>query len=246
MDLETRCDFCGKTPDFCLCESLPSIDHRTKVVILRHPQEQDEELGTAPLLAKALKNCVLRTGLSWPNLSAALYGKGEKPVMPPAPSDWGVLYFGSGPKMKPKTETGRLLALDRKGVPTELRPAGSRPLKGIIVIDGSWSQAKTLWWRNAWLLKVKRLVVMPKQKSLYGNLRREPKRECVSTLESTAIALAEIEQNAKIEQELLKSLRMLLDKVKAKRNPTQKKAATETPTVSDSSADSSSTDEPLY
>ena len=212
--LEPRCEFCQKTEELCLCESIQAIDHRTKVVILRHPQEQDHDLGTAPLLAKALKKSTLRTGLSWPNLNAAVYGKGEKPIPPAIPSEWGVLFFGSGPKLKQKENLARLIAVDKKGVPLEHVP----PLKGLIVLDGSWSQAKTLWWRNAWLLKLKRLIVVPKSKSLYGNLRREPKRECVSTLESAAITLSEIEKNPAIEQELLKPLKSLLEKVKAQKN----------------------------
>src|SRR5204862_7870678 len=27
-------------------------------------------------------------------------------------------------------------------------------LDGIVLLDGSWKEAKTLWWRNPWLLKL--------------------------------------------------------------------------------------------
>jgi DTW domain-containing protein YfiP len=64
------------------------------------------------------------------------------------------------------------------------------PICGIILLDGTWSQAKTMWWRNPWLLKTRRMHLIPKQKSLYGNIRKEPRPECVSTLEAAAETLS--------------------------------------------------------
>jgi len=69
----------------------------------------------------------------------------------------------------------------------EALPPGE--LEGIVVLDGTWAQAKTMWWRNAWLLKLKRLKLTPRRPSLYGRLRKEPRRECLSTIESIAEAL---------------------------------------------------------
>ena len=34
-------------------------------------------------------------------------------------------------------------------------------LDGIVLLDGSWKEAKTLWWRNPWLLKLHRIVLDP-------------------------------------------------------------------------------------
>jgi len=34
-------------------------------------------------------------------------------------------------------------------------------LEGIVALDGTWAQAKTMWWRNAWLLKLKRSGASP-------------------------------------------------------------------------------------
>ncbi len=56
-----------------------------------------------------------------------------------------------------------------------------RALEGIVVLDGTWSKAKTLWWRNPWLLKLKRVTLKPGQPSIYGRMRAEPRREFVST-----------------------------------------------------------------
>lgn len=51
------------------------------------------------------------------------------------------------------------------------------------------SQAKTLWWRNPWLLELARVSLVPREPSMYGKLRKEPRREWVSTLEAIADVL---------------------------------------------------------
>ncbi|MFZ9595596.1 MAG: DTW domain-containing protein, partial [Bdellovibrionia bacterium] len=75
-------------------------------------------------------------------------------------------------------------------------------LEGLVVLDGTWSQAKTLWWRNPWLLKLKRAVLVPQTRSLYRELRKEPRRECLSTLEAIGMSLVALGEPQETEQEL--------------------------------------------
>src|SRR5262249_54013222 len=141
-----------------------------------HPQEPDVDLGTAPLLARALPRCTVRVGLSWASLSAALHSEAD-------PKDWGVLYPLSLPKDVAPPPPGAVRVVDKKG------RRRKEPLAGIVALDGTWSQAKSLWWRNAWLLKLCRVLVTPKEPSIYGRLRKEPRTTHVSTLEAVADAL---------------------------------------------------------
>ena len=46
----------------------------------------------------------------------------------------------------------------------------------MVVLDGTWSQAKALWWRNAWMLKCQRVILGPAQPSRYGKLRKRAAR----------------------------------------------------------------------
>ena len=62
-----------------------------------------------------------------------------------------------------------------------------------MALDGNWAQAKALWWRNAWLTRLRRFVVVPDGPSLYGDLRREARPDAVSTLEAVALALSVLE-----------------------------------------------------
>jgi hypothetical protein len=87
-------------------------------------------------------------------------------------------------------------------------------LEGIVVLDGTWSKAKTLWWRNPWLLKLSRLTITPSEPSIYGRLRAEPKREYVSTLESVAAALTLCGEPAEIEAGLKRVFRTMVQRVR--------------------------------
>lgn len=183
----------------------PTVDNATHVLILQHPQEQDRVLGTARLLAETLAHVTLTVGLSWRNLGHAL-------KQPAEARDWGVLYLGSAQAAQQK---GALVSLDRKGEPLADQQAARTGLKGLVVLDGNWSQAKALWWRNPWLTKLRRFVVVPDGPSLYGDLRKEARPDAVSTLEAVALALSVLEGDAAVREKLLAPFRELLAKARA-------------------------------
>lgn len=201
------CPNCGKPQPLCVCAALTRIDSRIEVLVLRHPQEQDKALGTAGLLCRQLARATLRTGLSWPNLARAVGRDTDA-------GRWAVLYLGTA-KQAPSPELGPLVAVDRDGAPLADQAAGLQTIEGVILLDGNWSQAKALWWRNPWLLKCRRLMLLPPAPSLYGNLRREPRRESVSTLEAAALALAQLEGEPRLVETLTAPLRLLLRKYRA-------------------------------
>lgn len=205
------CPRCHKPADLCVCTGLEALPTRLEVLILQHPQEQDVELGSARLLALQLAKGRVRVGLSWPNLAKALGREAE-------PGRWAVLYMGPGDDVE-ATPKGEIRLLDRKGVTIAAAERDSviAGLEGIILLDGSWSQAKALWWRNAWLLKLRRLVIHPDFVSAYGVLRREPRRESVSTLEAGAFALSVLEGDAALLPRLTAPFHALVARYRATR-----------------------------
>ena len=203
------CPTCQKAPALCVCADSQPIENRIEVLILQHPQEQDVELGTARLTVAHLRHAALRVGLSWPSLAKAL-------GHPADPKDWGVLYLGSAKAAE--AAPGREVAvLSRKGNLHPENDARLESLKGIILLDGSWAQAKALWWRNAWLLKCQRIILGPRQPSRYGKLRREARSDAVSTLEAGALLLSHLEKRPEIGQALLASFDRLLARYTATR-----------------------------
>jgi DTW domain-containing protein YfiP len=65
------------------------------------------------------------------------------------------------------------------------------------------------------VLKGRRLALNPRAASLYGKLRREPRREALSTIEAAALALSRLEKKPEIESVLLKDFAIMLDKYRA-------------------------------
>jgi len=87
-----------------------------------------------------------------------------------------------------------------------------------VLLDGSWKEAKTLWWRNPWLLKLTRLVANPPAPARLGRLRREPRRAALSTLEAAALVLRHLEAEPTAADALLAALDRLME---AARGPAQ-------------------------
>ncbi len=206
------CPHCEKPASLCVCDALAPegerVDNRVHVLILRHPQEQDRKLGTARIAALQLKNANLKTGLSWSNLGNAL-GR------PADPKKWGVLYLGTAKTSAPLPPRP-LTVVTKKGNPAPDQDEVLKEIEGIILLDGNWAQAKALWWRNAWLLKCRRLVLQPAQPSLYGNLRKEPRKESVSTIEAAAHTLATLDNDPGLVDRILPPFRRLLEKARGK------------------------------
>ncbi|MFM2246259.1 MAG: hypothetical protein RL071_2333 [Pseudomonadota bacterium] len=172
LALGPPCPRCEKPQRLCVCDAIRPVSNQVEVLFLQHPQEPDRTLGSAVLARLCLSQAQIAVGLSWANLSDAVGRRVD-------PKAWGALYLGAAAEAPPGP--GLHLA-EAPGAPLP-------PLEGIVVLDGTWSQAKALWWRNAWLLKLHRLVLVPQRPSLYGRLRKEPRRECLSSLEATAEAL---------------------------------------------------------
>lgn len=192
---DSTCPTCHRPSAVCVCERIVTYPTRRRVLILQHPQERDALLGSAQIVEASLPRARIVVGLSWRNLGHAL---GEEGV---DAKRWAVLFP------------------DREAEGEQLTTRGGQPLEaseidGIIALDGTWSKAKTLWWRNPWLNKLSRVSLKPKQPSIYGKLRAEPKREYVSTLESVASALTLCGEPAEIEAGLQRVFRTMVQRVR--------------------------------
>jgi hypothetical protein len=209
-------------------------------------------LGSAGLTVRCLTRGMLKVGLSWPSLSAAL---GRETTA----TQWAVVYpakpvDADKPEAKQAT-VGRAKA--GKSAPGKIEPSlvkpsrsdaphltvappdsssSSRPpapprafsctqgrlnadcdpntLRGIVVLDGTWSQAKTLWWRNPWLLKCARVSLNSSEPSIYGKLRKQPKRHCLSTLEAVADALVGLGEAESVRLTLRRIFRTFVQRVR--------------------------------
>lgn len=177
MNQSPKCKKCFKEPAICICSQIVPTQNQIQVLILQHPQEARSPLTTSPLIALSLQNSIYRVGLSWRSLKLAL-GKEA------SPERWAVLFVGTQKNAKAVAQDKPVALVDKKG-----HPRSSEGIEGLVVLDGNWKQSKTLWWRNPWLLKLNRMVLNSQIKSLYGNLRQEPREGLLSSIEATALAL---------------------------------------------------------
>jgi DTW domain-containing protein YfiP len=169
IDKKDACPECLRPVSQCFCNRLTIQNNTIRLLVLQHPQEQYKLLNSARLTHTILGNSMVRVGLSWRNFRHAL-GEDADPKL------WGALF------LKPNHESARALEI----FDAKKRPVSPAPhLQGLVAIDGSWKQAKALWWRNPWLLRLNRITLNP----MHRSLRAQVKREGLSTIEAVALAL---------------------------------------------------------
>lgn|GEM_PF-187970 len=163
--MRTTCYRCFRPPSLCYCDHLPSIQNRTRVTVLQHPREQFHPLNTARIVENGLsRSRVLRYSLS--KFDAVLQGLD-------LPSGAAILY--------PSADAEELESLSASDVPGE-----------IVVLDGTWHHAKTLLRDLPALQKLRRVRFCPPAPSEY-RIRKEPREDYLSTVESVAHVLKIIE-----------------------------------------------------
>lgn len=138
-----------------------TIVPRTRVVLVQHPCEADNPIGTAWMVERCLSAQRI-VGIDLER-DREFINALSNPHAPP-------ILLAPGPS-----------AIDLRAEP----PAGPVTL---IVVDGTWPQAKKLLRMNPRLAALPRYAFQPAQPSRY-RIRREPAEHCVSTIEATVAAL---------------------------------------------------------
>jgi len=159
------CRGCGRAMVTCFCDRITLLPTRTRILLLQHPREHRVAIGTARMAHLALPNSRLRVGLDFaedPEIRA---------VLTPPPATY-VLFPGAD------------------AVPVEQLPR-DRGLT-LIVLDGTWWQARKLLKLNPAIAGLPRVAFRPHRPSAYV-IRREPADFCVSTIEALAAVLTVLE-----------------------------------------------------
>ena len=188
-----------------MCDVVERAVGGLPLLVLRHPREVDHVLGSADLVGAYLADGRVVTGLSWRHLAAAWPGSLPAPV-----GRWAVVFPHAWPRPGPPPAPGAAEVVTAAGVPLPAHELG-----GLVVLDGAWSQAKTLWWRNPWLRDLNRMRLTPAAPTIYGRLRRQPRADtCTSTLEAAAAALLAVGGAAEAATRMQRGLRTLVQRVR--------------------------------
>ena len=158
------CARCRRPSAVCYCAHLLALPTRTRVVFLQHPREAKVPVGTARMSHLMLGNSELHQGV----------------------------HFASHPRVQELAEDPRaaLLFPGPDAQDPAALPAGA--LQTLVVIDGTWAQARKVLRENPILQRLRRIGLSPTQPGNY-RIRREPAADCLATVEAVAQALGALE-----------------------------------------------------
>jgi DTW domain-containing protein YfiP len=164
----------------CWCPHLPKLTPRTEVVFLQHPRERHTPIGTARMAHLALGGSRLLEGL----------------------------HFDDDPRL---ADLFAAAAVDDDSVAVLFPGAEARtlanwpgpPPRRLVVLDGTWHQAAKLLRENPRLAALPRLTFAPTAPGRYG-IRKEPRAECLSTIEAVGAVLSLLEGDGGISEALLR------------------------------------------
>lgn len=189
MNSEPRevCPHCRRPRRVCYCAHLVPLPTRTRVVILQHPREARVPIGTARMAHLMLPNSELLHPLTWhPGGFAEAQPQGRGVFFGDRP--WAA---SGGSDSSPEAAGSVALLFPGPGAqdPAQLPPGA---IKTLIVIDGTWAQARKVYKHNPGLQQLPRLGITPERPGNY-RIRREPAAECLATIEALAQALGVLE-----------------------------------------------------
>ncbi|MCC6333625.1 MAG: DTW domain-containing protein [Myxococcales bacterium] len=164
-ELPGRCRRCWIRLEHCICALLPVVRPRTGVVVVRHAREANKSTGTVRVAALAL-----------PEARVLEYGEDTQPAQAQL-----------GPLLLPGTH---LLFPSEESAPWD-----GAQVQRLVVLDGTWRQARRMFHRLPALHALPRLALPAKEEAVL-RLRESPHGEGRSTLEAIADALLLLEGDA--------------------------------------------------
>jgi len=176
-----QCHQCFRPKSLCFCEAIPQIENRTNVLILQHIGERAHPFNTARIVQKALRHCHL---IADHNRN---FGRQHLPIQ----ANSGLLY--------PTANAPSLAELSSDDRPGQL-----------VIIDGTWHQAKTIVRDVPQLQDLPCYRLAPSFPGQY-RIRREPDDQSLSTLEATVAALQALEPDTVGLDQLLAAFTMMVE-----------------------------------
>ena len=180
----TLCARCLRPTRVCVCSLLPTLTPQARVIILQHPRERGMPIGTAKMASRCLAGSSVIVGThveTHPEVVAALADRTRSPVL-----------LWPGPDAKD-------LAVDPPKGPITL-----------FVVDGTWTLARKMIGFNPVIAALPRYAISPKTPSEY-RIRREPRAECLSTIEAVSNALGLLENEPERYRAMMDPFRAMVD-----------------------------------
>ncbi len=163
-EFREMCLRCRRPKSVCWCSAVTQVPSETRVVFIQHPREAKVPISTCRMAHLSLPNSELHVGLSAVGNASLEALCREEGVAVLFPSDSAV-------------DVEELTA----------------PPKKLVVVDGTWSNAKKVVEKCPLLSKLPRLKFFPDKPGNY-RIRKEPEAHCLATIEATAFVLEKLER----------------------------------------------------
>lgn len=181
------CEDCKRPAVVCWCSALPpeKLNPRSTVILLQHPAEEKRCLRTAPMLQLGLaaNKCLIFKGKKFPQ---------------PRHENLETLLKQPNTLLLYPSKT----AIDIRDLENDT------DCYNLVLIDGTWPQAKAIYASCPILHNLKQVKLMTSNTSSYI-IRTQPTEGCLSTLETAAEALSQLEKDPIYTELLLQPLHAL-------------------------------------
>jgi tRNA-uridine aminocarboxypropyltransferase len=178
------CYRCFKPKIVCICKQILKIDNLTEFLILQHKNERRHAIGTARIATLGLKNIKLQ--IAWPNRRDKFTA--------------GFDSFKNAGLLYPSEHARDLAQVAQADKPEKL-----------VILDGTWSQARKLYRDNPWLHGLPHYRLTPASPSNY-RIRKEPNAQATSTVEAIVQAMKILEPQTSGIDNLLDVFNSMIDR----------------------------------
>lgn len=201
------CVRCLRSEKVCLCAQYEALEVRQQYIILQHPKERKNPVGTGRMTSLLIQNAKLWEGVDFsqdPRVERLLLDPEFYPV---------VLYPGRDACNLSDPQSAQNL-LEKKG----------QKKLAIFIIDGTWAGAKKMMKLSTNLHSLPKISFTSSTPSAY-QIRQQPLAECLSTLESTVVLMEELKKSELEPKELAAQrltqafLQMIATQLEFKKNP---------------------------
>ncbi|MEW5741747.1 MAG: tRNA-uridine aminocarboxypropyltransferase [Myxococcota bacterium] len=158
------CLRCRRPRSVCWCHALTPVESKTRVVFIQHPREARVPVSTCRMAHLSLPNSELHVGL-----------KAE-----------------GSPRLQEICAQPGTAVLFPSETATDVDAIASPPAH-LVVVDGTWSNAKKVVEKCPVLSRLPRLRFQPERPGNY-RIRKEPAEHCLATIEAVAHVLERLEK----------------------------------------------------
>ena len=212
------CANCRRPVSICLCDALPSskINLDTKLLILQHPTEfKRKTISTVPLIPLVLEQVQIKVGYqfedNWDQLDwikEALEQRTKPLLLFPGPDAIDLTdLIQMQTQMQGNDDNNRSNHINNDDMINHINDENSNHKNDnnsqlLILLDGTWSQAKRMARESPSLVKMCQKVQFTSPgNSIYDQIRKEPEDHFMSTLECCVTALTHLQPDCKSTQQ---------------------------------------------